>query len=149
MNGHEQPCYYCRKPCDYWAANPGKWPTPLCHSDEPGKMKWHHADCVSDRLERYRILTDPKTPLEVTRSIERIGWLLQRHVELRKESCKHEFAPLIQEEKDDKWFSKGAVCLNCGKDFGWRCKESFKGYCEYQPELGEICMWCGQLEERK
>lgn len=50
MSGHEAACYYCGKPCNSLAANPGQWPIPLCHEDEPGKVKWHHTGCVSERL---------------------------------------------------------------------------------------------------
>lgn len=50
--GHKQPCYYCGENCNSLAANPGKWPIPLCHPDDPGKVKWHHIGCVSERLER-------------------------------------------------------------------------------------------------
>ncbi len=49
-NGHEKPCYYCGKTCDRLAANPSEWPIPLCHSDDPGKVKFHHIGCVSERL---------------------------------------------------------------------------------------------------
>lgn len=50
MEGHDEPCYYCGEPCSSVAANPGRWPIPLCHADEPGKVKWHHIGCVSERL---------------------------------------------------------------------------------------------------
>lgn len=48
--GHGKPCYYCQKPCNGLAGNPSEWPIALCHPDEPGKVKWHHTGCVSDRL---------------------------------------------------------------------------------------------------
>lgn len=48
--GHGQPCYYCQEPCNDLAANPGKWSIPLCHAEDPGKIKWHHTGCVSSRL---------------------------------------------------------------------------------------------------
>lgn len=48
--GHELPCYYCGNPCSCIAANPSNWPIPLCHSDEPGKVKVHHIGCVMERL---------------------------------------------------------------------------------------------------
>jgi len=44
-------CYYCKKPVNNLAANPSEWGIPLCHSDEPGKVKAHHIGCVSERLE--------------------------------------------------------------------------------------------------
>lgn len=48
--GHDAPCYYCKEPCDSLAGNPGRWPIPLCHRDEPGVVKWHHTGCVAERL---------------------------------------------------------------------------------------------------
>jgi hypothetical protein len=51
-NGHAAPCYYCGEKCDVLAGNPGKWPIPLCHADDPGVVKWHHEGCVNARLRR-------------------------------------------------------------------------------------------------
>jgi hypothetical protein len=48
--GHDEPCYYCGELCNSLIGNPGKWPIALCHSDDPGKVKWHHASCISKRL---------------------------------------------------------------------------------------------------
>lgn len=53
LEGHDAPCYYCGKPTNSWAANPGQWPIPLCHADEPGVVKRHHIDCVSERLRAH------------------------------------------------------------------------------------------------
>lgn len=50
MQGHGEPCYYCGEPCDSLTGNPSMWPIPLCHSDEPGRVKRHHSGCVSRRL---------------------------------------------------------------------------------------------------
>lgn len=50
VGGHDEPCYYCGKPCDSLAGNPSKWPIPLCHTDAPGVVKWHHTGCVTERL---------------------------------------------------------------------------------------------------
>jgi len=47
---HDEPCYFCKKPINSFAANPGLWGVPLCHAEEPGKVKAHHIDCVHDRL---------------------------------------------------------------------------------------------------
>jgi hypothetical protein len=44
------PCYYCGTQTESFAGNPGKWPVYLCHSDDPGKSKPHHVECVSIRL---------------------------------------------------------------------------------------------------
>lgn len=54
--GHGEPCYYCGKPCNSYAGNPREWPVALCHSDDPGKVKWHHAGCISERLNLLEIL---------------------------------------------------------------------------------------------
>jgi hypothetical protein len=48
--GHGEPCYYCGEGCNSFAGNPNLWPLPLCHPDDPGKVKWHHTGCISDRL---------------------------------------------------------------------------------------------------
>jgi hypothetical protein len=60
MEGHNEPCYYCGKPCNSFAGYPSEWPIPLSHSDEPGKVKWHHTGCVSKRLhlldEAYEVI---------------------------------------------------------------------------------------------
>lgn len=50
LEGQGAPCYYCGKPCNHLAADPGQWPIALCHRDEPGVVKWHHERCVSERL---------------------------------------------------------------------------------------------------
>lgn len=44
------PCYYCGKPVNNLAGNPGLWSVGLCHADDPGVVKWHHVKCVSERL---------------------------------------------------------------------------------------------------
>ena len=49
--GHDAACYYCNKPCNAFAGNPGLWPIPLCHADDPGHVKWHHTECIAQRLE--------------------------------------------------------------------------------------------------
>ena len=55
----EGPCYYCGEKCEPFAGNPGKWPIMLCHSDEPGKTKPHHVECISARLRIFdRLMKD-------------------------------------------------------------------------------------------
>ena len=54
--GHKKPCYYCKEICNSLAGNPSKWPIPLCHPDDPGKVKWHHIGCVMERLTDYERL---------------------------------------------------------------------------------------------
>lgn len=63
-DGHDELCYYCGKPCNALAGNPHEWPIPLCHSDEPGVVKWHHIGCVSQRLERLDMID--KSVKEIT-----------------------------------------------------------------------------------
>src|SRR5260370_18158769 len=63
--GHGEPCYYCGKLCDNLAGNPGLWPIALSHADDPGVTKWHHAGCVSSRLEA------PPLPEDIAGLIER------------------------------------------------------------------------------
>jgi hypothetical protein len=48
--GHRKPCYYCNEPCNDLAGNPSRWSIPLCHADDPGRVKYHHVGCVSERL---------------------------------------------------------------------------------------------------
>ena len=55
-SGHDARCYYCNEPCNSLAGNPGLWPIPLCHEDEPGVVKYHHIGCVSERLARIASL---------------------------------------------------------------------------------------------
>ena len=50
--GHGENCYYCAKACDSLAGNPSMWPVGLCHPDAPGRLKWHHTGCVSERLHK-------------------------------------------------------------------------------------------------
>lgn len=47
---NDEPCYYCGKMTNRLSANPNEWSIPLCHRDEPGKVKYHHIGCVSSRL---------------------------------------------------------------------------------------------------
>jgi hypothetical protein len=67
-HGHDKPCYYCKKPINIFASNPREGcPVPLMHRDEPGKMKWHHMACVTDRLieNQFGVLNPPFTePVE-------------------------------------------------------------------------------------
>ena len=53
---HDGPCYYCNKPTHRHAGNPGFWPVMLCHADDPGKVKHHHVQCVSERLAKVERL---------------------------------------------------------------------------------------------
>lgn len=67
--GHNKPCYYCKKSCNNLAGNPNDWPIPLCHSDDPGAVQWHHIGCVSIRLVEN---LDIKTTLDNLTNDERM-----------------------------------------------------------------------------
>lgn len=57
--------------------------------------------------------------------------------------------PNIEEElKTDKWASTGAICLVCGKNFGWWCPKSPDHVCHYS-ETEDHCDYCGMSDERK
>lgn len=49
-SGEDASCYYCGEACEPFSGNPSRWPIPLTHRDEPGKVKWHHIGCVTERL---------------------------------------------------------------------------------------------------
>ncbi len=92
-----------------------------------------------------------------------------------KKSCQHCFQPLTSKQIEDRWLSISAYCLNCGQNFGWRCKESPDQVCHYidyynnegQIELidgtfvsipkdydiefpdGDCCVFCDLPDERK
>jgi hypothetical protein len=63
--GHNEPCYYCSKPCNSLSGNPSQWPIPLCHKGEPGVVKWHHTSCVMKRI----INDVPDNKLVVTNTV--------------------------------------------------------------------------------
>lgn len=48
--GHDKPCYYCGELTSSIAGNSARWPVPLCHKEEPGKVAWHHIGCVMKKL---------------------------------------------------------------------------------------------------
>lgn len=50
--GHKKLCYYCGAFTNSFAGFPSEWPIPLCHRDDPGRVKWHHIGCVSEKLDR-------------------------------------------------------------------------------------------------
>ena len=87
------------------------------------------------------------------------------------------FKPLTKKELADEWMSVSAVCTQCNKYYGWRCKKSPDGVCHYftQPkgksvplidgtydnkkfktknynqeyETEDLCLYCGHPDERK
>lgn len=72
--GHKERCYYCGRPCNSLAGNPGEWPIALCHRDAPGKVKWHHASCVHERLvENQRPATAGEGQMATQRGMNRMG----------------------------------------------------------------------------
>ena len=48
--GHDKPCFDCGQRTNDLSGDPGRWGIPLCHSEHPGVVQWHHAGCVSNRL---------------------------------------------------------------------------------------------------
>ena len=74
MDGHNQPCHYCKELCDCLAGNPGRWAIPLTHKEEPGVVKWHHIDCVSNRLDMIPVLA----------SLLKLAWEGDLHPEILK-----------------------------------------------------------------
>ena len=50
---HNKPCYYCSKPINSLAGDPGEWPIVMSHPDEPGVPKFHHMSCVQDHLDDW------------------------------------------------------------------------------------------------
>jgi hypothetical protein len=56
--GHRKLCYYCNKECNSFAGDPAQWPIGFLHKEEPGKLKWHHSGCVTDRLNYLEKLKD-------------------------------------------------------------------------------------------
>ena len=50
IDGHNQPCYYCKELTNSFAGSPRKWPLGFTHRDGTGIVRWHHTGCVQDRL---------------------------------------------------------------------------------------------------
>lgn len=48
--GDNEPCYYCGKPCNAFAGDPGLWPVGFAQADGTGICRWHHSRCVVERL---------------------------------------------------------------------------------------------------
>jgi len=76
-------CYYCGKITNNLSANPGDWSIPLCHRDEPGKVKYHHERCVSERLlenqpysQKYKPMSVEEIANIITFQLESGGWNL-------------------------------------------------------------------------
>jgi hypothetical protein len=75
--GHGKPCYYCGELCNSLASFGGLSPIPLCHSDDPGKVKWHHTKCVSARLIENQPPSAPPEAGKVQEPIQRLLRLLR------------------------------------------------------------------------
>jgi hypothetical protein len=54
VDGH---CFYCRAMTNHFAGDPGLWPLRFCQPDGTGIARFHHARCVTDRLN-----TDQRAP---------------------------------------------------------------------------------------
>ena len=81
---HDGPCYYCNEPTESHAGNPGLWPVMLCHPDDPGRVKHHHARCVGDRLAEVKQLkaeldTAWRAALEQGDETTRLQSIIRRH----------------------------------------------------------------------
>ena len=69
---------------------------------------------------------------------------------LLKVAHQHIIGPRKPYDPNEKWFSTTAVCVICHESFDWWCPKSESGRCEYDwPNTGEICIHCGDAEERK
>ena len=55
---HDKTCFDCGRRTNDLSGDPGQWGIPLCHSDHPGVVQWHHAGCVSNRLAERDALKD-------------------------------------------------------------------------------------------
>ena len=53
INGHDEPCLICLKPCNTFAGNPSLWPVRL------GNDGWHHVGCLNDALRELERLRAP------------------------------------------------------------------------------------------
>lgn len=85
--GHGKPCHYCGEPCSSLAGNPGLWPLPFAHREDPGVVKWHHTHCVTRRLDETEQLRLQKTGLEALlcdgqADIAALKHDIARHVEI-------------------------------------------------------------------
>jgi len=50
--GHDAFCAFCYERCDGFAGNPGRWPLGFTHPDGTGIVKWHHVECVQEKVFR-------------------------------------------------------------------------------------------------
>lgn len=48
--GHDEPCFYCGKPCSLIAGDPSRWPLAFAQPDGTGVVRYHHVGCVVARL---------------------------------------------------------------------------------------------------
>ncbi len=90
LQGHGEPCYYCGKPVNNLAGNPGLWSVELCHLDAPGRVKRHHVSCVSERLVRLEAV---EAQLAAMRSaLEKYGQHTHKCQRITRSCClNHEF----------------------------------------------------------
>ena len=76
IEGHDKPCFDCGRRTNDLSGDPGQWGIPLCHSDHPGVVQWHHAGCVSNRLAERDALKDrlemAGRVAELEREVERL-----------------------------------------------------------------------------
>lgn len=96
-NGHDAPCYYCQKPCNALAGNPGLWPVGLPHADEPGVLKWHHQSCVTERLAEHRA------------ALLRFGEVVKAKVRAMKPGWTCDMDGRLQRDEDGPWGLASAI----------------------------------------
>jgi hypothetical protein len=116
--GHDEPCFYCKEPCDSFAGNPGKWPIPLCHADDPGRVKWHHVDCVTDRLRNgeraERAEQESKTALDILNSY-RGAYTLEKEAKERAEQVLAEAASELELRKQQLSTAEQSESFQCSR----------------------------------
>jgi hypothetical protein len=98
--GHNEPCYYCGEKCNGFAGDPSKWPIPLCHVDDPGRVKWHHIGCVDERLHQVESLSARVAELQhdITRQMD----VATEHVN-RAEAAEAQVAELRKDAERYQW----------------------------------------------
>lgn len=87
--------------------------------------------------------------MKTVKELEKEILELYREIYKRQANCTHQFLPFTDSQMKDKWCSITAVCTDCNGRFGWRCKESPKGYCSYGNKNRSGCEYCGLPKERK
>lgn len=77
---------------------------------------------------------NPVTKKMVSLAFEKLVRVQRKYDEIISRCTHEEFRPLTEGELADRWMSIIAYCQICGKDFGWRCKESPDFVCHYESD---------------